>query len=195
MVSLLSKSERDEGFDRADGDSLLSTSVRSAFKGGDDDGQERRGEVVQDATGTRDSSTGGVGRLLRRRKSFSKVMDLRRRSNAGSNNGFGMIRGGLGFTSGNLRMSKSGFVPGSGSFAAGGEGPDGADDSLSIASGSGSGRGGGGSTTRSRGFRDVEGEAEAVAEKLSEVIRKDDMLEMLKILRLVQVLAGVPLLG
>lgn len=179
---LLSNSEREECSDRTEGDSLPSTSMRSAFKGGDDGGQERRGEIAQDSTETRDSSTGGVSRLLRGRRSFGKG----RRSNAGNNNGIGMIIGGFGFTGGNLRMSKSG------SFAAGGDGLDGADDSLSIASGSGRGGGsGGGGTTRSRGFRDVEGEAEAVAGKLSTVIRKKDAVEMLKILRVVQVMVEV----
>lgn len=38
-----------------------------------------------------------------------------------------------------------------------------------------------------RGFRDVEGEAIAVATKVSELVRKKDMLEALKVVRLVQV--------
>lgn len=176
---LLSNSEREEGSDRTDRDSLPSISMRPAFKGGDEDGQERRGEVAQDWTEARDSSTGGVSRLLWGRRSFVKG----RRLNAGSNNGVGMVIGGLGFAGGNLRMSKSG------SIVAGGEGLDSLDDSLSIASGSG--RVGGGSTTRLRGFRDVEGEAVAVAEKLSKVIRKEDSVEILKILRLVKVMVVV----
>lgn len=39
----------------------------------------------------------------------------------------------------------------------------------------------------SRGFRDVEGEAIAVAAKVSELVRKKDMLEALRVARLVQV--------
>ena len=38
-----------------------------------------------------------------------------------------------------------------------------------------------------RGFRDVEGEAFAVAAKMSELVMKKDMLEALRVVRLVQV--------
>lgn len=54
----------------------------------------------------------------------------------------------------------------------------------------GGGSGGGGAVTprsRGRGFRDVEGEAIAVAAKMSEVVTKKDLLEALRVLRLVQV--------
>lgn len=39
----------------------------------------------------------------------------------------------------------------------------------------------------SRGFRDVEGEAIAVAAKVAELVRKKDALEALRVVRLVQV--------
>lgn len=42
----------------------------------------------------------------------------------------------------------------------------------------------------SRGFRDVEGEAIEVAAKVSELVRSKDLVEALKIVRLVQVCFG-----
>eukprot|EP00752_Nemacystus_decipiens_P012079 g10709.t1 len=59
--------------------------------------------------------------------------------------------------------------------------------------GGGGGSGGGGGVTprsrrrRGRGFRDVEGEAIAVAAKVSELVMKKDMLEALRVVRLIQV--------
>ncbi|CAM9246111.1 unnamed protein product, partial [Laminaria digitata] len=60
-------------------------------------------------------------------------------------------------------------------------------------SGGGSGSGGSGRpVVRSRGFRDLEGEAIQVAAKMSEIIRRKDLVEGLKVLRVVQV---APFLG
>lgn len=61
-----------------------------------------------------------------------------------------------------------------------------------VGSGGGSVGGGGSLTPRSRGrggrgFRDVEGEAIAVAAKVAELIRKEDVVEALRVVRLVQV--------
>lgn len=61
-----------------------------------------------------------------------------------------------------------------------------------VGSSFGSGGGGGGATARSRrrrgrGFRDVEGEAIKVAAKVAELVRNKDMLEALRVVRLVQV--------
>lgn len=60
-----------------------------------------------------------------------------------------------------------------------------------IGSGGSGGGGGGGVTPHrrrsSRGFRDVEGEAIAVGAKVSELVRNKDVLEALRVFRLVQV--------